>query len=354
MEILECYSLFDSVLPTGMGIYRIFNKITGKYYIGSARAIGDSRPASKGFRVRLDKHRWELKHNKHHSRYLQSSYNKVLRQGMDPNDVFEIHILEYVEHDRCLEVEDYYLKKYKPDYNGRLNAAGGKEKGYARKDKSKKEKPPKPERIKYAGISPAGEIIFFSNAAKFVRDNPDEEFNYNGINNCSRGITKMHQGWRFFQYDTFLGFNGEIPPVSFVELGRAFVAVSPRGEVINFVNATRFAEDNPEWKFKSPAISRCADGKRSHYKGWRFFYQEDYEAMNGKIPELTLDIYSRTKTFVGISPTGERHIFSNMAKFCKENPDWKFDRHHISFCVKGIRESYKGWTFSYYDESLAA
>ncbi len=129
MKILETFTLFDSELPGTTGIYRIYNKISGKQYIGSARAQSEW-PSKQGFRCRFNQgsrgHRAMLLQNSHHSKHLQSSYNYyVIEKGCNPNDVFQIQILEYVEPDRCIEVEDYYLKLYKPEYNGTLDAAFG-------------------------------------------------------------------------------------------------------------------------------------------------------------------------------------------------------------------------------------
>jgi group I intron endonuclease len=47
------------------GIYKIVNTVTGDCYVGSAVNIGD----------RKLKHFHQLRHNKHHSKYLQRSFN---------------------------------------------------------------------------------------------------------------------------------------------------------------------------------------------------------------------------------------------------------------------------------------
>ena len=93
------------------GIYCIINKINGKCYIGSAISV--SR--------RLIAHRYNLNKNIHNNVYLQSSWNKYRKEN------FEFNVLEYVEKEKLIEKEQYYLDLFcsydrKRGYNIRLNA----------------------------------------------------------------------------------------------------------------------------------------------------------------------------------------------------------------------------------------
>lgn len=85
------------------GIYKIVNKIDGKYYIGSSQNITK----------RWYSHKTHLKHNKHWNSYLQNAYNKY---GVDN---FEYIIVEYVNVSELLKVEQVYLDECKnnPDTN---------------------------------------------------------------------------------------------------------------------------------------------------------------------------------------------------------------------------------------------
>lgn len=76
------------------GIYKITNIVNKKIYIGSAINI----------RKRKNVHFCHLRKNKHHSKYLQNSYNK---HGKD-NFIFEILELVFDKH-KLLEIEQYYL-----------------------------------------------------------------------------------------------------------------------------------------------------------------------------------------------------------------------------------------------------
>lgn len=53
-------------MATETGIYEIVNTVNGKRYIGQAANMGK----------RHAQHKWHLRKNKHHSRYLQAAWNK--------------------------------------------------------------------------------------------------------------------------------------------------------------------------------------------------------------------------------------------------------------------------------------
>jgi group I intron endonuclease len=84
----------DSSQNIESGIYKILNKIDGKFYIGSA----------KNFKTRWRNHQWYLNNNQHSNMYLQRAWNKYRKE----NFIFEI--LEYVQNLNELEqVEQKYL-----------------------------------------------------------------------------------------------------------------------------------------------------------------------------------------------------------------------------------------------------
>ena len=173
-EPLEIYTLFDSVLPTSTGIYAIVNILNGKYYIGSASASGNC-PSECGFRFRFTSgngHRRMLKENRHHSKYFQNAYNKVIKDGFDPNKIFEIWILEYVKRELCLENEDEYLKTYKLFYNIAVSAyspmKGRNQLPESCRLISKNSKSHLRAKT-YVGLNPNGEVITFTNSFEFIR-----------------------------------------------------------------------------------------------------------------------------------------------------------------------------------------
>lgn len=88
------------------GIYKITCSGNNKFYIGS----------TKCFRKRFKEHRNDLRHNRHHSPYLQNSYN---RYGLDS---FIFEIIEVIEDLTVLLKQEYsYINNLKPEFNTRLS-----------------------------------------------------------------------------------------------------------------------------------------------------------------------------------------------------------------------------------------
>ena len=98
------YGLFDirwKEIEHLSGIYKITCLGNGKYYIGSA----------SNFCTRWSMHLHDLRKNKHHSDYMQNSYNKY------DEDSFQFDILEYVKDVSLLiEREQHWIDKLIP-YN---------------------------------------------------------------------------------------------------------------------------------------------------------------------------------------------------------------------------------------------
>jgi group I intron endonuclease len=96
------------------GIYKIINKVNGKYYLGSSENIN----------TRWKFHRYDLRHNKHHSIHLQRAWVKYGEASF----IFEI--IEEVPNELIIEKEQYYLDTFKPwdeqvGYNMSKFASGG-------------------------------------------------------------------------------------------------------------------------------------------------------------------------------------------------------------------------------------
>lgn len=106
----------DTTLKKVSGIYKITNKVNGKYYVGSSKDI---------FRRWLD-HTSELEREVHHSDYLQRAWNKY----KSSNFVFEI--IELASEEKLKEIEQVYLNKAfiyenaEMTYNASPNSTGGK------------------------------------------------------------------------------------------------------------------------------------------------------------------------------------------------------------------------------------
>lgn len=81
-----------------IGVYKIYNKISNKYYIGST---------TQSFRVRCSQHLYDLTSKNHCNTHLQRSFNK------HPNNTFSFEILEICKKEECLKKEQYWMDYYK-------------------------------------------------------------------------------------------------------------------------------------------------------------------------------------------------------------------------------------------------
>ena len=84
------------------GVYMIKNKISGKFYIGSA---------SLSFRKRMALHRVHLRRGTHDSRHMQNAWNKY------GEDDFAFSVLVVCAKDMCLFYEQLFLDALNPTYN---------------------------------------------------------------------------------------------------------------------------------------------------------------------------------------------------------------------------------------------
>ncbi len=75
------------------GIYKILNKVTGKFYIGS----------SVNIRVRINWHFRQLNNGCHSNQHLQKSW---LKYG---SDAFKFCIVEYCQKNQLMMIEQHYL-----------------------------------------------------------------------------------------------------------------------------------------------------------------------------------------------------------------------------------------------------
>ena len=81
-----------------MGIYRIYNYVTNKSYIGS----------SVNIKERWQEHRRRLRNNTHENIFLQRAYNKYGKEN------FKFIIHEVVsDESKLIEIEQYWIDNFK-------------------------------------------------------------------------------------------------------------------------------------------------------------------------------------------------------------------------------------------------
>jgi len=86
-----------ALLHKRSGIYKIFNKNNGKFYIGSASDLGS----------RFRRHKIDLRRGNHKNKYLQNAWNKHGEES------FDFIVIEYLEKNKKLiiEREQYWLDR---------------------------------------------------------------------------------------------------------------------------------------------------------------------------------------------------------------------------------------------------
>lgn len=104
------------------GIYEIVNLVTGKRYIGSAVDI----------KKRWNMHKFQLRNNKHHCKYLQRSWNKYGKSCFSFDVLYKCHKSE------CVFYEQIWIdfEGYENLYNE--NPKAGSSLGYKHSDEAKR------------------------------------------------------------------------------------------------------------------------------------------------------------------------------------------------------------------------
>ena len=102
------------------GIYKIQNTQNNNIYVGSAIDI----------KSRWWTHRSLLRKGKHHSKHLQSAWNKYGEM------YFDFVVLEYCDRENLIAREQYYIDTYCPSYN--MSPTAGNQNGVRHSEESKR------------------------------------------------------------------------------------------------------------------------------------------------------------------------------------------------------------------------
>ena len=112
------------------GIYKIINKVNGKYYIGSSKNMCGTSDSIG----RWKEHLQGLKHNRHFNKHLQRAWNKYGESS------FIFTIIDRVGVDKLLGVEQKYLDEAIKTqcYNTVFIAKGGGFEGHKHSEETKR------------------------------------------------------------------------------------------------------------------------------------------------------------------------------------------------------------------------
>lgn len=202
------------------GIYKIANKITNDFYIGSAVNLYS----------RLSTHKANLKNQKHPNNYLQNVFNKY---GLD-NLFFEI-IETVKDKNELIEREQFYIDTLNPEYNIRKIANSNLGLKHSRETKLKMSKANK------------------GNKSRL------------GHKNSEKHKLKMSEFMKGNKYNLGHKHAEETKIKIAKSLSKPFKLLSPHGQVIEGINLRKFCREND---LHSGNMCDIINNKLKSYKGW--------------------------------------------------------------------------------------
>lgn len=244
------------------GIYCLYSKKTGKYYIGK----------SNNLTSRHSGHFWALKNNRHDSRKLQNHVNKY---GVDD---LEFHVIMLAPIQDLIAYEKFFIQCYDSVKNGLNMSYGG-------------ENPPvktrPPFRVQNADT---GEIYKGSVVKDFC-----EKYNLGDSSpTCAmlKGKINFTKGW--------FNLDAEWRPVY-------YTVISPEGKSYTFWRIWDFAKEHG---LSGHWLTMLVTYQANSHHGW-------------KRPDSVENAYSgqqnSAKNYIVRGPDGKIHKFKNLKIFCEQN-----------------------------------
>ena len=244
-----------------IGIYKIENKITKDFYIGSSNNI----------EKRFYFHKWSLKNKNHHSIVLQRAFNKYGEEN------FEFIILEKCSKEELISKEQVYLDTLNPIYN--INKIAENCTGRILPQKSRNKIS-----IKNKGRKHSAETR--KKLSEYRLNNPliftDEiklkiSISKKGVNNPMYGKTYKTRVEAVVKALTGKPRSQEIKN----KIGKAnsisIVQLDMQNNFIRFWESTMQVERELQG-FLGSGITRCCRGQRKQYKNFIWKYRTDYES----------------------------------------------------------------------------
>lgn len=226
------------------GIYKIYNKLNKRIYIGSC----------KNFYSRWSKHKNNLITNKHKNKYLQNDWNKCGEEN------FEFKILDIIDsgkEDR-LFVKQIYLNYY---YDFKNNCYNIKRFAVSSDGNCWSKNPE--ETKKKISLARKGKVAWNKNKKHTIESKKKMSLikignkNLLGFKFSTKSKEKMS-----------LSHKGNIPSNT---KNCNHKLISPNGIIYESIyNLTKFCRDN---NISRGSIYLVIVGKRQHYKGWKLFIE---------------------------------------------------------------------------------
>jgi len=311
------------------GIYKIINKINGKYYVGS----------TNDFKWREYQHKWALNQNKHTNPHLQNSWNKYGK------DNFSFIIIESnIPKNELLMVEQKYLDISKNEQNkcynknflaDRIEMTEEiiKKSSSTRKLKHRKVSPEQIQKQKQKMLEYWTEErkkehqekmkLWFYSKSKELQDEMrsgnkwwlNKEYKEKHLKNTRKSLTTERIEKQRNSINRYYEKNNSKKSI-IKEI------ISPENNIVKINGLNNFCK---KYHLDRNGIINVIDGNKKHHKGWHI----DSEFIF--IPDLFKKL---------ISPTGDIYEFSSILKFCREH---KLNCGGIKNVLNGKYKHHKLW-----------
>lgn len=274
-----------------MQVYRIYNEINGKSYIGITRWT---------FKVRYPQEKWWKWTHSNHLKKAVEKYNLN-------NFKFEILWNGEVEYEKLIEIESMFIKQYNSIVPNGYNLI---EKGSNCSFKNIKE---------YELIDIYGNVYKIKNLSDFCNKN---KLNYSAILNMVSGLSVSSQGFALSSTDIKdikdINKRYELENIKTKE-----IAIIKKGELYEWARKN---------KIKPYSIKSLINNKIKITGDWKLkntILDEKYRGKHQKYKNVKL-----------INPEGKLQIIENVYEFCKKN---NLERGRFYEIINGKSLVYKGW-----------
>lgn len=283
-----------------MQVYRIYNKINGKSYIGITKWTFDVRyPQKKWWR-------WT------HSNHLKKAVDKYKVENFD----FEILWNGEIDYAELIKIEEMFIKQYDSMVPNGYNLL---EKGSNLLFKNTKE---------YELIDIHGNIYKIKNLSEFCNKN---RLNYSALLNMVSGLSISSQGFALSSTDIKNIKNWAVE-YELENIKTKEICVIKKGYLYEWARKN---------KMKPHSIKNLINGRIKTSGDWKLkntILDQNYRGKNQKYKNIEL-----------INPEGKLEKIENIYEFCKKN---NLERGAFYKIINGKSLNYKGWRLPLSEEEF--
>lgn len=305
------------------GIYEIVNKVNGHRYIGSSINILN----------RWYDHKYDLRKQIHHSKYLQAAWNKYGAEN------FAFNIIKECDANILISQEQDYLDSMKPEYNIEKIAA----KPPSDPDRSRKTMKANWASGKFDNqLKPFERIDPNTGEVKEYRTSSEAEvegFSQQSISAACNGKKASYANyyWRFL--------DGTTPEPS-AAYEKVFIKVRGTKDDGSAIELSNFDECHV-LGFNYGKIRACCEGKRGRrtHSGYKWSFIDDYKQNVANAKSVPTHAETFCKRVIRESLDGtDVKLYESQAAAQSDG----FDQRKISLCCLGKRKTHGGyrWRFS--------